>query len=306
MKKNKIESETELKLRINQLLLDEFGLNICLEKIEKIKDEHIVNLSYSKIFSILDEPTKTMYIRAIRFKNVYSFDYRPNLRFNIIRMGLNENIRSQFSKLRNEIETSVLENKPLILKLINNTHILAHFLGKLVYLTTNLVNLDKIESNKLKELKRRSQKYENYIKLLIDMGFAEYNDYNDLVTSLKTRGLLEKVKNENGCENIISATVDEILYVIIKENLGYVANVLNLKIIKSLVDIASCLHFFTKYLKIEKLSEISLERFYRIYKSLIGNTTKERLERYLTIFTYSGIVRMLPSEGNLRLSECLA
>jgi hypothetical protein len=258
----------------------------------------------------MDEISKIMLVRSLKFKNVYSFDYgQKHPTFNIRRNELKENIHSEFSRLRNEIEKCVLENKPLILKIISNVHSFPYQLGKLIYVTTKLVNEDRIGVNELQTRMRKDKKYEKYVNLLIESGFAEYNEYKDVVATNKTKAILKDMtrKSESGKNdgNFIGDTVNEILYVIIKDNLDYVTNILQLRIIKSLINIVSCIYFFTKYLKMDELKEISLEKFYILYESLIEKTSKERIDNMLTRLTYSGIIRMAPSERNFRLTAYL-
>jgi len=296
-----IRTISEVEIKLNQFLLDRFGLNVSLHKITKQEGNMCtILLNFSKIFSVIDEHTKTVYLRSIYFKDIHSFDYKIGSEIKIDHKEIKNSIKSEFNRLRNEISDSILHNKPLLLKLINNAPSFSHFFGKLIFLTTQLIDNDKIPKYKIEQYIEMSPKYDKYVQLLIDMNFATYNDNKDLVTTENTKKIL---KDNGNKQNVIGETVNEILYLVIRDNLDYITNILKLPVIRSLVNIASCLHFIKQYLKLDGVIEISVDKIYRIYYSLIGRTSPNKIDKLLTYLTYAGTIRINQSTRNIQLVD---
>ena len=291
MKTHRLDSDSEdnVKLSINRYLLDEFGLNIGIHKVTKKENRYIVQLAYSKVFNIFDEPNKKVYIRAITFDNIYTFEHTSSERIRIKRKILNENIKSEFLNLRNSITLSVLENKDIIKQLLHLSGV-AYLFQKFHYLLVQLVDKDKIE---IDSVISKEEKYMKYIDFLISIGYIERNRDGEFLATNEVHSILEEKRRDKNIrpEKLLGETVDDILCDIVKNHLDYLVNILQFKI-KRFINIMSCFYFLRDSLALSELHEISLDKLYQVYVRLIEKVPKSRIYKSLRQLQYVGIVSL--------------
>lgn len=106
------ESDTrkeEMQLEINRALLFNYGNNIVLSHIkESSLNKYELSLDYNKIFHVSDEKTKTIFVRNVQFKNVYSASLKFKEKLELPLDEINSTIVSEYTQLRN----SIISKKP--------------------------------------------------------------------------------------------------------------------------------------------------------------------------------------------------
>lgn len=285
-----------MKLRINQELLINYGPHIKLGNIENIDNQFKLGIDYVRIFNLFNQVDNTLYIRDIRFHNIHALDLKLNEELKLPRKELNISIQSEYNKLTNNILHKVLDNKSLVLKLIKNVHIFSSFLNKFHTLINFLVIEDLIPASQVRSLIYKDKKYEKYIDLLLSMDIAKFNSKKNLVAS----NLLKQNFKENKAD--IKKTVDDVLYAIIKDHFDYIVYKLKIYNLKSFINVISCICFYYRNLNLKDM-KIELSRFYETYTHLYRGINFYRLLDKIRELVYAGIV--LKEENYIKLNPQL-
>jgi hypothetical protein len=280
--------QEEMKLVLNRSLLKKYGNNLVLSKIkEKGLNNYTIEIDYNKIFHIFDNKSNTIFVRNLKFKNIYQTKLKYLDDLNLPLDEINSSIKSEYEQIRFDIIHRVLSNRDLIISLIKNTHLFSAFLNKFYSIINQLVIGQKISKSTVVFKNSKDGKYDKYLKLVIDEGFAEIDSLGNIIATNKLNLLHKKTSD-------VKKTVDETLYLIIKNNYDYIVYNLNLYTLRSYVNIISCLI----YLKdIQKLSNIRIKLYdlYKIFLSFYQKVDFDIFQDRINNLVYSNIMN---SDGN--------
>jgi len=290
MVKRLVDTEIEnCQLELNRGLLYEYGSKLVVSSIREVGNKLDIKLNYNKIFHIIDEKKKAVYIRNLRFENVFETDLKRGEKLTLPLDEINSAIELEYSNIRKNIIHGVLSDKDLILKLINNTHLFSAFLNKFYTITNELVIKDKLDKDHINQLIENNPNYEKYLNLIVDMSFAEFNSKEDLVATNELKLLLKK-NNAN-----IRNTVNEVIFKIVKENYDYIVYDLNIFTLKTYVTTVSCLFYLFRYHKLKNI-KINISDFFKSYTMLYKKVNYTKFVERINNLVYSGV---LNRENNL-------
>lgn len=268
---------------LNRSLLHNYGNNIVLSKLkEKSLNEYYIELDYNKIFHIKDEETNTIFVRNIRFKNIFDSLLKYDEKLDLPLDEINSTIHAEYDSIKNKIIHKVLSKKELLLPLIKNTHISMAFMNKFYTILNQLVINDTFYKDMVDELASKNKNIEKYVSLIINEGFGEKDSKNNLKSTNKLKQLFKEKKD-------IKETVDEALFILIKNNYDYIVYDLNIHTLKSYVNIVSCLIYLVDYMKLEKI-KMKLNDFYRVYSIFYQKVKFDKFLERINNLVYSNIV----------------
>jgi len=281
-----IESDNRMEnmmIEINRALLHNYGNNIVLSKLkESSLNEYNLELDYNKIFHIKDEKTKTLFVRNIKFNKIFGSKLKFNEKLELPLDEVNSAILSEYDQIKNNIIHRVLSRKELVLSLIKNTHISMAFMNKFYTLLNQLVINDIFYVHTIEELRSKNNNFDKYVNLILEEGFAELDSNNNLISTNKLK-LLFKNKKE------IKDTVDEALFILIKNHYDYIIYDLNIHTLKTYVNIVSCLVYLNEYMKLGDI-KMKVQDFYRVYLTFYRKVDFDKFRERVNNLVYSNVI----------------
>jgi len=287
---NRIENMT---IEINRTLLHSYGNNIVLSKLrESSLNEYNLELDYNKIFHIKDEKTKTLFVRNIKFNKIFGSKLKFNEKLELPLDEVNSAILSEYDQIKNSIIHKVLSRKELVLSLIKNTHISMAFMNKFYTLLNQLVLNNIFYVHTIEELRSKNNNFDKYVNLILEEGFAELDSNKNLISTNKLK-LLFKNKGE------MKDTVDEALFILIKNHYDYIIYDLNIHTLKTYVNIVSCLIYLNEYMKLGDI-KMKVQDFYRVYLTFYRKVDFDKFRERVNNLVYSNVI--MSDNGSISLT----
>ena len=277
---NRMENMT---LELNRALLYNYGNNIVLSKLkEKSLNEFDVELDYNKIFHIKDEKTNQIFVRNIVFNRVFEtkLKYKDTLKLPLDEV--NSAITSEYAQIRNNIIHRVLSRKDLVLSLINDNHISSAFLNKFCTILNQLVINGTMDRTAIDELTLKNKNFDKYLSLIIDEGFGELDSQGNLKITNQFK-LLHKDKKR------VKETVNEALFLLVKNHYDYSVYHLNIHTLKTYVNIVSCLIYVTDYMKLKDI-KMKVGDFYKVYLTFYKKVDFQKFLERVNNLVYSEVI----------------
>lgn len=284
----------ELKTRINRELVVNFESKVNLSALNEVeKNVYDIFVSYNKVFNVIDEKTKTVYVRNIYFKNIFNkqINYEEDLKLPI--SEINSSIKDEFIGLRDNLFSKVLERKDIIIKILKKIHITSAFLNKFYTLFNDLVHSDVIEKNDLEEYLRHNTKNKKYLELVISSKLAYLQHDGSLKSSNKFKKILENNKNN------YSDAVEEAVYNLIKSNYDYIVYELGLKHIKAYVNIVACMYYLNEIQNLS-MAEFKIDSLYEVYCNIFDRVPRVCFKERLNSLIISDV--FIRSNNSVRLA----
>lgn len=283
-----------LKSRINQELAINFDSKLNLSKVKEISNNKFeVFISYNKIFNIIDNKNKMVYVRNIHFENIFNkeiyFDDKLNLSVNEI----NSSLKDELLDLRDNLFSRVLERKDLVIKILKNIHITSAFLNKFYTLFNDLVYSDVITKKEIDEYLKHNPKTQKYIELVIDSKLAILQDDGSLKASNSFKKILEENKDNP------ALAVEEAIYCLIKSNYDYIVYELGLRHIKAYLNIVACIYYLTENHGLSTI-DFSIDNLYKVYCNIFDHISRVCFKDRVTSLIVSQV--FLRTDNSVRLA----
>ncbi|MEK6917212.1 MAG: hypothetical protein AABW92_05715 [Nanoarchaeota archaeon] len=270
-------------LDINRTLLQGYGNNIVLSKLKETSlNEYDLELDYNKIFHIKDEKTNTLFVRNLKFNRIFGSKLKSNEKLQLPLDEINSAILSEYDQIKNSIIHRVLSRRELVLSLIKNTHISMAFMNKFYTLLNQLVINNIFYKHMIDELVSKNNNFDKYVNLILEEGFAELDSNKNLKATNKLK-LLFKNKKE------VKDTVDEALFILIKNHYDYIIYDLNIHTLKTHVNIVSCLIYLVEYMKLKDI-KMKLRDFYRVYLTFYNKVDFDKFLERVNNLVYSNVI----------------
>ncbi|MFH1638156.1 MAG: hypothetical protein ABIB71_07045 [Candidatus Woesearchaeota archaeon] len=269
---------------INYTLIKKYGSRITLDKIEEINNQRYkVSLNYNKVFHIIDEENKKLFVRNIFFKEIYTKELIHSEDLEIPLNEINLAINNEFVELRGNLFKKVIDNKDVVMRILRKIHPTATFLNKFYIVLMDLLINDILPKSKTQYYLKEENGYKKYIPLIIDSKLAEYDSGKRLKASNKFKRLMEKHNKD------YSVAIDEGMFIIIRENYEYIIYELGLRQIKPYINIISVINYLKHNKGLKKVS-IKIEEMYKIYSIFFGTIPLETFSDRINYLIVSGVL----------------
>ena len=267
---------------INYQIVRNFGTRLTINRIRPLNNEkYEVYFNYNKVFNVVNKKTKTVFIRNIFFKDIYSVEISARKKLQIPISEINKAIDDEFIDLRDNLFQKVISNKKIVIKILKKIHMTSAFLNKFYTLFNELFHSDVIPNHQLNEFIMSDEKYKKYIELIIDAGLADYSD-KGLKASNTFKMLLENNKPDP------TTAIEIAVFEVIKKNYDYIVYEMGLRHIKAYVNIIACLYYLTKHYKIDEIG-IAINQLFHIYENFFGRTTYPKFKERVNSLVMAGV-----------------
>jgi len=284
-----------VKKSLNYQIIKNYGIKINVRDVKELgSHRYKVSFNYNKVFNIIDENSKTVYVRNIYFQNIYGTDVIAGEDLVLPVGEINRSITDEFIDLRQNLFQKVIADKDKMIKILKNIHTTSAFLNKFYTILNGLVYGDVITKEELKKYFESDKKYEKYVELIVDTELAEYTSNNDLKASNKFKKILENNKKEP------SLAVEEAVSKILSKHYEYIIYALGIRQIKPYVNMIACMHYISEHMKLNKIS-ISITNLYRIYENIFDAVPYIKFQEKMNSLIMSGI---FSREDNTILLNC--
>ena len=217
---------------LNHQAIKHYGIKLNVGEIKELGgNKYKVAFNYNKMFNIVDDNSKMVFVRNIYFKNVYATDIGANEELSLPLGEINKSINDEFIDLRQNLFQKVIADKKIMIRILKTIHTTSAFLNKFYTLLNDLFYCDKISKSKINNYIDSDKKYSKYIKLIIDSEFAEYTKDGDLKASNKFKMLIGEHKKEP------NLAVEEAISKILSQHYEYIVYELGIKHIKPYINI---------------------------------------------------------------------
>ena len=279
-----IDNRTEkFKQSINYQTVKLYGIRLNVGETKELSNnKYKVIFNYNKTFNIIDENTKTIFVRNIYFPNIYGTDIYMGEELKLPLTDINKAINDEFIDLRQSLFQKVITEKKIMIKILKNIHTTSAFLNKFYTIFNDLFYCDVIPKNKIKSYVDSDKKYLKYIELIIDAGLAEYTEDKNLKSSNKFKKLLEDNKKDT------SFAIEEAISLILSQHYDYIVYELGIKHIKPYVNIIACMYYLRENMKLSKIS-ININTLHRIYENLFDSKPYIKFQENVSSLIMSGI-----------------
>ena len=271
------------KQTLNHQTIKRYGIKLNVGEIKELGgNKYKVTFNYNKMFSIVDDNSKTVFVRNIYFKNIYGTDINSNEELTLPLSEINKSINDEFIDLRQNLFQKVIADKKIIIRILKTIHTTSAFLNKFYTILNDLFYCDKIPKSKINNYLDSDKKYSKYIELIIDSGFAEYTKEGDLKASNNFKMLLEEHKKEP------NLAVEEAISKILSQHYEYIVYELGIKHIKPYVNIIACMYYLKENMKLSKIS-ININSLYRIYENIFDKCSFIKFQEKINSLIMSGV-----------------
>ena len=87
-------------LQLNRSLLN-YGNNLVLSELKELKsDEFEVKLDYNRIFNVKDEKTGTIFVRSIKFPNIFETRLKTGNELKLPLKKINSRITAEYNRIK--------------------------------------------------------------------------------------------------------------------------------------------------------------------------------------------------------------
>mgnify|MGYP001599523482 CR=1 FL=1 len=241
----------EFETKLNQQVLINYGTRLAISKIGLKNDNFEITVDYRRILHIPDSSTNTIYVRTLQFPSIYNGEFKKSEQFKLPLDELNRTIKNKYIELRANMIKGIIYNKNVIVPLIKKVPLFSAFLNKFTDIISSLIYDDAIMIDGVNQRLENDPDYKKYFEVIIHEGYAQYDKDNNLKASEKLK-LLHKDLSKKGSKT--KDVIDEVLFNIIKENYDYIVHSLKLKILRTYVNLLSCLNYVTVQNNIKKIS----------------------------------------------------
>ena len=217
---------------------------------------------------------------------MYNGEFKQSEQFKLPLDELNRTIKNKYAELRANMIKGVIYNKNVMIPLIKKVPLFSAFLNKFTDIISALVYDDIIAIDGINQRLENDLDYKKYFEVIIHEGYAQYDKNGNLKASEKLK-LLHKDSSKKGSKT--KDVVDEVLFNVIKENYDYIVHGLKLKILRTYVNLLSCLNYVTVQNNIKKIS-MGIKDLFRIYKMLYGKIAEFRFEQRLNYLASAEII----------------
>ena len=271
------------KQTLNHQAVKRYGIKLNVGEIKELgNNKYKVNFNYNKMFSIVYDTSKTVFVRNIYFKNIYGTDISANEELSLPLGEINKSINDEFIDLRQNLFQKVVADKKIMIRILKTIHTTSAFLNKFYTILNDLFYCDKIPKSKINHYIESDRKYSKYIKLIIDSEFAEYTKEGDLKASNKFKLLLEEHKKEP------NLAVEEAISKILSQHYEYIVYELGIKHIKPYINIIACMYYLKENMKLSKIS-INITSLYKIYENIFNKDSFIKFQEKINSLIMSGI-----------------
>lgn len=273
--------------RLSRELMINYGPRLLIAEATKRNNKVELLIDYRRILHLLDSDTNTVYVRALHFPAIFGIELKDENKLKIPLDEINNNINNRYSELRSEITRGILTNKKIILKVIKGIPLFTAFLNKFNELVSSLVQDGKIPKASIQDRIQLNSNYKKYIDTIISSKYASYDKNHNLKASKKIIVPQKDMVETN--KATIKDVIDEILYIIIKDNFDYIVHHLKIYILRAYVNILSCLNYVTFKNGIKKISMNSNDLM-DIYDILYGDIKTPIFQQRLRYLVNAGII----------------
>ena len=269
-------------IQLNRDLLN-YGNNLVLSDLKKLKlDEFEVKLDYNKIFNVKDEKSGTIFVRNIKFPNIFEAKLKNGKELKLPLDEINSSINAEYNGIKTKLIQDVLSRKELVLSLIKNNHISTAFLNKFFNILNQLVSDGIYPESQIEEFTARNKNFQKYLHLVVEEGFAKWDKgHKNLKASNKLKLLFKQEKK-------LKKTVEEALYLIVKNRYDYIVYDLKLYTLSSYVNIISCLLYLKN--KVSKSISVQLSNLHRVYNSFYEKTDIYKFTERVNNLVFSDVL----------------
>ncbi|MBN2251169.1 MAG: hypothetical protein JW724_03745 [Candidatus Altiarchaeota archaeon] len=273
--------EKSIEEELNYKLFKGYGTRLVINKVEPVENrKYRVSFNYNKVFNIVDEKQRKIYVRNIFFENIHIQNVSPGEELRVPILEVNKAIENEFIGLRNDLFQKVISNREIVMNILKNVHLIPAFLNKFYTLLRDLAEEDVISREYLGEYLESDKRYEKYIALIIDSGLAKYNNRGDLKASSTYKKMMENRKD-------VPAAIDEAVSKIVTDNYGYIIQELGLKHIKPYINVISCIYYANNNINIK---DLTIEELYKIHKHLYGTLRRIRFKEKISSLVSANII----------------
>lgn len=273
--------EKSIEEELNYKLFKGYGTRLVINRIEPIQNKkYKVTFNYNKVFNIVDEKQKKVYVRNIYFENIHIQNVSAGEELKIPILEVNKAVQSEFVGLRNDLFQKVISNQKIVTSILAKIHLASAWLNKFYIILRDLAEEDVITREDLKEYIDDDKRYEKYIDLIIDSGLAKYNTEGGLKASSSFKKIMEENKN-------IAAAVDEAVSKIVTDNYAYILQELGLKHIKPYINVISCIYFANNRMNIR---ELTIRELYKIHEHLYGTLSYISFKEKITALVSADVL----------------
>jgi len=276
-----------IRTELNQKLFINYGPRLAISKSIVNGDIVELGLDYRRVIHILDSSTNTIYVRTIHFPSVFDADINLKQEFKLPLDEINKTVNNKYIELRTNMARGIICNKEVMLSLIRGVHLFSAFLNKFNDIISALVYDDIIIRDKVNQRLEADPGYKKYFEVIVNSGYAEYDKSMNLKASEKLKILHKDTSKDK--KNTTIDIIDEIMFNVIKENYDYIIHQLKLRILRTYVNLLSCLNYITVQSNIKKIS-MKVEDLFRTYRMFYGNILEFKFEERINYLASAGII----------------
>ena len=162
------------------------------------------------------------------------------------------------------------------------------FMNKFYTILNQLVINEVFHKNMIDEYISKNKNFEKYVSLVVDGGFGELDSKKNLRATNKLKVLFKDKKE-------VKETVDEALFILIRDHYDYIVYDLNIHTLKTYVNIMSCLIYLIDYMKLPNI-KMRLGDFYRVYLTFYRKVEFDKFLERVNNLVYSNVIT---SEGGV-------
>lgn len=268
---------------LNHALIKKYGTRITLKSLkEQKKNGFLARFNYNKIFHIIDDKRKKVFVRNIYFEDIFTAEIKDSRELDIPVREVNKNVKDHFIDLSQNLFSKIIQNKDVVIKILHNISVASHFLNKFYTILTELAYSDIISRQYLKELYEIDEKNKKYVQLIIDAGLAEFTKDDALKASSKFKKILEEKKD-------IKKAVEEGVYFILNKHYDYIIFELNIGHIKAYINIVASTYYMKEQLQLKDLP-VNISTLHCLHEKFFGNINRIKFSERVNSLVASGVL----------------
>ncbi len=280
-------SQKEL-TQLNQDIYTNYGSRLVISKVANKQNKIEINLDYHRVIHILDSTTNTVFVRAIKFPQIFEgeIDLRKGIKLPLDE--INKTIDNNYIELRTNMAKGIICNKKIILPLIRSVPLFTAFLNKFNEIISALVYEGTITKNGIQERINTDKHYKRYFDVIVKSNYGMFDKVGNLNVSEKLKVLHKDVFDKNrkiGTKEVI----DEVMFNVIKDNYDYIVHHLGLRMLRIYVNVLSCLNYIATQNNIKTIS-MKFNDFLRVYNMFYGNILEFKLAGRINQLASAGLI----------------
>lgn len=280
----------ELMVGLNQEIMTNYGNRLTIsDAIERGKVIEL-KLDYNRIIHIYDSSTNTIYVRNINFPFIFNGDIQLNQKFKLPLDEINKSVDNKYIELRANMAQNIIYNKKVILPLIKKVSLFSAFLNKFNDIISALTYDSSITKEKINQRLEADPGYQKYFEVIVKSGYATYDKNMNLKASEKLKVLHKDMMDDKSKTNKTKDVIDEIMFNVIKDHYDYIVYHLKLKILRTYVNLLSCLNYVTTTQKSIKHISMQVKDLFKVYKMFYGDITEFKFEERINYLANAEII----------------